>query len=469
MTGFDPAEVNIHYTEANAWQYSFFVPHDVEGLMRLHGGADAFARRLDALFSAGSRTSGREQADITGLVGQYAHGNEPSHHMAYLYAYAGQPWKTQAMARRLMDTMYSSRPDGLVGNEDCGQMSAWLVMSALGFYPVAPGGDHYVLGTPLFPAATVRLEDGRTFAIRANRVSASAPYIQHARLNGAEHTRAFLDRRAVLAGGTLALEMGAAPGTSWGSAPDDRPRSAITDHPIVAAPFVADGARVFRGAATVTLGHLDREAAIHYTTDGQDPTPASPRYAQPIEITDDTTLKAIATAAGGSSTVLRATFHRLPDRLRLTLSAPYAPQYSAGGDEALVDGLRGGRDFRLGRWQGYRGVDLDATIDFGEPREMRRVAVGFLQEIRAWILMPRHVAVEVSDDGMAFRTVGTATPGVSERDPGNIAKDVTFEDLGTLRARYLRVRIQRYGKLPAWHAGAGEEAWFFVDEIVIFP
>ena len=139
LTPFEPAEVNNHYTEANAWQYSFFVPHDVDGLMTLMGGPDAFARKLDALFTADSRTSGREQADITGLIGQYAHGNEPSHHMLYLYAYAGQAWKTQEVAGEYWTRIYKNSPDGLSGNEDCGQMSAWYVLSALGFYPVAPG------------------------------------------------------------------------------------------------------------------------------------------------------------------------------------------------------------------------------------------------------------------------------------------------------------------------------------------
>jgi putative alpha-1,2-mannosidase len=117
------------------------VPQDVEHLMQAHGGPEAFARKLDGLFSADSRTTGRDQADITGLVGQYAHGNEPSHHVAYLDAFAGQPWKTQAMVRRVLDTMYHAQPDGESGNDDCGQMSAWYVLSALGFYPVTPASD----------------------------------------------------------------------------------------------------------------------------------------------------------------------------------------------------------------------------------------------------------------------------------------------------------------------------------------
>ncbi|MBM3405642.1 MAG: glycoside hydrolase family 92 protein, partial [Bacteroidetes bacterium] len=136
FTPFDPFEVNFNYTEANSWQYSFYVPQDVSGLIRYMGGDDAFADRLDKLFTASTQTTGLDQADITGLIGQYAHGNEPSHHMAYLYAYAGKAWETQRVTRKIMDSQYSDQHDGLCGNEDCGQMSAWYVLSAMGFYPV---------------------------------------------------------------------------------------------------------------------------------------------------------------------------------------------------------------------------------------------------------------------------------------------------------------------------------------------
>ncbi|MDP2876164.1 MAG: GH92 family glycosyl hydrolase, partial [Holophaga sp.] len=164
-TPFDPREVNANFTEANAWQYAFFAPQDLDALIGFHGGKAGFAKKLDELFSAQSQISGTAQADITGLIGQYAHGNEPSHHMAYLYSFAGQPWKTQAMVRRILEEFYRNDPDGLIGNEDCGQMSAWYVLSALGFYSVTPGSNTYVIGTPLFPKATLRLENGKTFTI----------------------------------------------------------------------------------------------------------------------------------------------------------------------------------------------------------------------------------------------------------------------------------------------------------------
>jgi len=184
---FKPQEVTIHFTEANSWQYSFFVPHDIAGHIALVGGEAAYEARLDSLFAADPRTTGRRQADITGLIGQYAHGNEPSHHMAYLFNYVGAPHKSARRVRQIMDTLYSDTPDGLSGNEDCGQMSAWYVLSALGFYPVCPGRPEYVIGSPLFPEAVIHFENGRQFTIRARGASAERPCVLGAFLNGVEH------------------------------------------------------------------------------------------------------------------------------------------------------------------------------------------------------------------------------------------------------------------------------------------
>ena len=208
---FDPFEVNELYTEGNAWQYDTFVPQDLPGLMALHGGPGPFAQALDALFNAPSATTGRRQPDISGMIGQCAQGNEPSHHLAYLYACAGQPWKTQALVSRLRRELYSDQADGLPGNDDCGQMSAWYVFSALGFYPVTPGSGQYVLGSPLFPRATLHLENGRDFVVRAANAGPGAPYIQAATLNGHPHPGATLSHQDILAGGELVLVMGPQP------------------------------------------------------------------------------------------------------------------------------------------------------------------------------------------------------------------------------------------------------------------
>jgi predicted alpha-1,2-mannosidase len=463
---FDPAEVNNHYTEANAWQYSFFVPHDVAGLMRIMGGEQAFARKLDDLFSASSRTTGREQADITGLIGQYAHGNEPSHHMAYLYAYAGQPWKTQALVRRIVAELYHARPDGLSGNEDCGQMSAWYIFSALGFYPVLPGSTEYVIGSPLFDAATISLENGRQFTVRRTGGDAG-PYVAHMTLNGTPYGRTSLDHETIVAGGDLEFAASAAPVTSWGADAGTRPRSAVREENVVPAPFVARGERLFRGIVHVTLGVADSGAELHVTTDGSDPTRRSPRYAGPLAISESITLKAIAYRRDAASPVVSFTFRNLPDFPRLTLSAQYAPQYAAAGDDALIDGLRGNESFKTGRWQGYRVGDLDVTLDFGASREIRSVAMGFLQDSGSWIMMPRRIIVEASNDGNSYERLGSVENAVAEEESRPVTRDFALSFGRAVTARYLRLRVVPHGALPAWHPGAGEPAWFFADEIVV--
>jgi hypothetical protein len=467
---FVPAEVNVHYTEANAWQYNFFVPQDIDGLMRAHGGDAAFAKKLDGLFSADSRTSGRDQADITGLIGQYAHGNEPSHHIAYLYAFAGQPWKTQAMVRRILDTMYSAKPDGEIGNDDCGQMSAWYVMSALGFYPVTPGSTDYVLGSPLFPSATIAVENGRAFTIIAEASTATSVYVQSASLNGVAYGKSLLSHHNVSTGGQLTVRLGAQPTTSWGSAASDRPRTGIAGPQIVPAPFVTTGSSVFRNRTTVAFAHVEPGIAIQFTTALPQTFPIANvlfPYSGPITITETTTFTVQAQrSVSEGSPPFTVTFHKIPDGRRVTLSARYANQYNAGGDDALIDTLRGGSEFRSGRWQGYLGTDLTATVDLGSVRDTTRVAMGFLQDVGSWIVMPRRVRFEGSEDGKTYRDLGSATHDVSDRD-----YTATTRDLGvafpSVRLRYIRVTVERYGKLPAWHPGGGNESWFFADEIVV--
>jgi len=165
--------------------------------------------------------------DISGLIGQYAHGNEPSHHVAYLYAYAGQPWKTQARVRQIMDTLYSDQPDGLSGNEDCGQMSAWLVLSALGLYPVDPVSARYVFGSPLVERAELALPGGRTLEIEARDNGPDRIYVQSVSWRGQPHTRSWIDHASLMQGGRLVFTMGASPNPAFGAAPESRPPAAV--------------------------------------------------------------------------------------------------------------------------------------------------------------------------------------------------------------------------------------------------
>lgn len=227
-TPFDPFQskhMKDDFAEGNAWQYTWLVPHDVEGLMGLLGGEKAFTMKLDSLFVLKNHMGNEASNDITGLIGQYAHGNEPSHHITYLYAYAGEPWKTADKVRYILDSLYSDKPDGLCGNEDVGQMSAWYVFSALGFYPVNPANGLYVFGSPAVDKAVLTLPGGRTLTVQVQNNSAANKYIQRITVNGKPYGKSYLSHRQLMEGGTVNLVMGSKPSQSWGVAKKDRPYS----------------------------------------------------------------------------------------------------------------------------------------------------------------------------------------------------------------------------------------------------
>jgi len=235
-TPFDPSEVDFNYTEANSWQYSFYVPQDIYTLMDLMGGKAKFEKKLDDLFSASSQTTGREQSDITGLIGQYAHGNEPSHHMAYLYSYVDRPDKTQKYVQRIVNELYSNAPDGLCGNEDCGQMSAWYVFSSMGFYPVNPANGEYVFGKPFFDKTTINLENGKQFIIERTGSKNPDAIVGAITLNGQNYSKSYIDYQDIMNGGKLVFEMSDEKSIDF--ADDDLPESLIADNQIVTTPSI---------------------------------------------------------------------------------------------------------------------------------------------------------------------------------------------------------------------------------------
>lgn len=215
------------FCEGNAWQYTWLVPHDPEGLIQLFGSEEAFITKLDSLFTIESIKVEGASADISGLIGQYAHGNEPSHHTTYLYAYAGQQWKTAELVREICNTMYTDKNDGLCGNEDCGQMSAWYVLSSMGMYPVNPAAGAYVFGSPVFDEATINLPQGKSFTISAENNSTENIYIQSAELNGKPYEKTFITHKDILNGGSLKFVMGNRPNPEFGAAPENRPKSMV--------------------------------------------------------------------------------------------------------------------------------------------------------------------------------------------------------------------------------------------------
>ncbi len=294
---FEEFDTGRDYTEATPWQYRFFAPHDVNGLVQLLGGREAFVRELDRLFTLESDTE-IELVDVTGLMGQYAHGNEPSHHMAYLYNYVGRPWRTQELTRRLLREMYEATPGGIIGNEDCGQMSAWYIFSSLGFYPVCPGSNEFALTTPLFERAVVRLANGRDLVITANRPDRNR-YIASVTLDGKPIDRNYVTYEQLVKGGALCFTLAAEPVTDRGTTAEAAPYS-LTQGEEVSIPYTTADLSLFTEPVDVDLHSLTSGAEIRYTLDGSEPTERSPRYETPLRVDRSLTLRARAFREGAA-------------------------------------------------------------------------------------------------------------------------------------------------------------------------
>jgi predicted alpha-1,2-mannosidase len=212
------------YVEGNAWQYTWLVPQDPYGLIELFGGDEKFVEKFDQLFKIEEKVEGEEASpDISGLIGQYAQGNEPSHHIPYLYAYVGQPWKTAEIVREVFDKFYTTKTDGICGNEDVGQMSAWYVLSSMGFYAVNPANGIYVMGSPAVDEATIHYKENISFKMLAVDNSTVNKYIQKAEYNGKPYTKSYITHDMIVKGGELKLYMGSKPSMTFGVSKSDRP------------------------------------------------------------------------------------------------------------------------------------------------------------------------------------------------------------------------------------------------------
>ena len=464
LSPFDPREVNNNFTEANSWQYSFYTPQDINGYIEMIGGKKKMEEKLDKLFIENSKTTGRDQSDITGLIGQYAHGNEPSHHIAYLYNFTGAAHKTQAMVHRILNEMYHDTPDGLEGNEDCGQMSAWYVLSALGFYPVTPGTTDYIIGTPLFSDATIRLENGRTFNINANNLNNDKFYIQSAKLNDQLYTKSYLSHFDIVNGGSLNYVMGANP-SPFGTV--DFPSTAINGNKIILNPVIDGGAISFKDKKTIRIGAAQKAVSYYYTVDGTMPTKTSKKYIAPFSINKSALIKAITiNNKGETSFITTAMYRKAPHNWTIKLNTQYEQQYDGNGPNGLIDDIRGETDWRKGNWQGYQKTDMDVLIDLQKVTAISSVNIGLLQDSRAWIVLPKHIIIEVSVDGKQYTQVYSGENFLPIEDEKAQVKNVEA-GFATVNAKYVRIKALQYGKLPAWHLGAGGDTHIFVDEIII--
>jgi len=467
VTPFDPMEVNFMLTEANTWQYNFFVPQDVSGLMSLYGGENGFVNKLDEMFNASMEMSGRHQSDITGLIGQYAHGNEPSHHMAYLYSFAGQAFKTQELVRKIMAEQYSEKPDGLCGNEDCGQMSAWYVLSAMGYYPVTPGTDYYVTGSPIFDKVTIHLENGKQCVIEARNNSAENIYIQSVTMNAEAYPQSFILHNDMMEGAHFVFEMGPEPNKEWGVGKGERPETGITDHLISPAPFIIADSRTFAKEMEISMGCLDSEAVILYSLQGDKPVKGTTVFEDPFTIDRNTNVTLLSHSEGKiPSKFIEGFFSLMPAGRKVSYNTEYNSQYTAGGDIALIDLIRGTDNFQTGSWQGFHGVDVDILVDLGQTQRVNIIKAGFLQDQNSWIFMPEWVEFSVSADGNNYKVLGKQRCKIDPKADGGLTQDFSVMSSG-MNVRYIRVQAKNRGTCPDWHPGAGNPSWLFIDEIVV--
>jgi predicted alpha-1,2-mannosidase len=433
---FDPKEINNNFTEGNSWQYSFFVPQDIEGMIQAYGGNEKFEAKLDEMFNSESKTTGREQVDVTGLIGQYAHGNEPSHHMAYLYNYIGKPEKTTEKVHYILNNFYKNTPDGLIGNEDCGQMSAWYVLSSMGIYAVTPGKHEWETVKPFFEKIKVLFENGDTEILTKNDS------------NNKNYDFGFF----------------------WQNFGNIYDVSDIELRKYIPVPVIKAESKSFKDKMSVEILHQNKGCTVYYVVEeknSRDDLSFVP-YVNSFMIYKTSSVSAFCLCPDKrKSDVISATFFKKPNNYTIEIKSKYNPQYHAGGSDGLIDGIFGTTNWRKGDWQGYQSQDFEAIVDLQEPKTFSEIHSNYLQDHRSWILMPTKVDYYVSDDSINYTLVGTVENSLDPKEKENIIRDFNLKLENPIKAKYIKVKAYNYGKLPEWHQGFGGDAFIFIDEITI--
>ncbi len=465
---FEPDEVNFNYTEANSWQYSLYAPHAIQLLTELHHSKAELENYLNQLFAAESNLTGRQQVDITGLIGQYAHGNEPSHHMAYLYNYTDKPYKTQQIVDSILYNQYWNAPDGLSGNEDCGQMSAWYVLSSIGFYPVSPGSSKYDIGRPLFDKVIIQLENGKKLTINNLDNSKSNKYIQSIKYNSKKYVNSFISHEALMKGGNWEFNMGKSPNLDlklkFNTEENELPKD------FTPVPYFKIRTNLFDDDFSVEIKQPleNYNFSIYYTLDGSNPTTNGKVYATPIPIKGTTTLKAVLKndTSNTFGVVISNDFIEQEKGTHLEITSEYDNQYAAAGKNTLIDGIKGSEEYRSAVWQGYYAQDLIAKVTFDEGKQFHSVGLNCLQDTKSWIFLPREVEMKINymDDTSETKMIQL---GKHDKEFLETKQTKTFYiNVLSKKVQSIEINAKNYGKCPDWHLGAGYDTWIFVDEII---
>lgn len=442
---FSPYMVDNNYTEANSWQYSFYMPHDVLAYIDLLGSKEAFEKKLDDLFQANTKTEGREQSDITGLIGQYAHGNEPSHHIVYLYNYIGQREKMQKLVKQICDSFYTNKPDGLIGNEDCGQMSAWYVCSKLGLYPTCPGENNYDA-----------VDTAASFVMNLD-----FPHeIDLCKVYHTGYEDGFQATRLL-----IRPEMKT---RDWSRVFPHRPGKLKK---FATVPYMEGTHGVFEDSVRISFGSPNPGLPVSYSINNGPFT----NFTEPFYLSDHASIRFYSLRNTESFRMQEARFTRLPkDRKVFTNSKPHA-SYTAGGPQALVNQIHGKLNWRAGDWQGYQGQDIEMVLRFDSSRSMQRINTTFLEDQNSWIFYPTELSYAVSTDSVHWVEIQTIATNKSDHDltvsiasfPCDLRARLNELNVTNSHWKFVRVRAKNYGKMPDWHEGRGYPTYLFIDEIEV--
>lgn len=477
MDGWD--ELIRNYVSGNIWGYSSYAPHDMGYLMQLHGGKEQFASWLDGIFADDSEIGGEQHVDISGFIGKYGHGDEPSHQMPYLYNFAGQPWKTQKVVRDILPMFYQDTPGGLANNDDLGQLSAWYIFGTLGFYPVCPGSNQYLICSPAIDRASIQFENGKTFTVVAKNNSKENVYIQSATLNGADFSKPYLTYNQMISGGELVVVMGDQPNKTWGNS--DRDTEGLMglqtsetydlyESKEVLMPYTKDESYSFESTKEIRLHCNTPEAQIRFTLNGSEPTEKSQLYTAPFLIKNDAIVKAKAFKKGLNPSYAYSRHYWKGIQLnpktgypKITLENQPA-NYGEKTGRQLIDGQFGTTNFNDGEWTGLDKKDLVIDIDLGEARSIHEVKPGYLVYPGVWVFNPESIQVFVSNDNSNFTLAKEL-----KIEPLKEAKRVVERpslSFAPKTVRFVKL-VLKVGIIPQWHTGGGQKSWIFADEILI--
>jgi hypothetical protein len=369
--------------------------------------------------------------------------------------------------------MYHAKPDGLSGNEDCGQMSAWYVLSSLGLYPIAPGNTMYQIGRPLFSKATINVDNqsNTKIDIICNNQGAANCYVASVKWNGKLIPDFQIDHKTLMLGGKLEFEM-----TDKKPAKSNYPQMNTLDLPseVVPAPFIKTEQRIFDQELYLEMGHVVLSPTDNYELKYRLNNGPWNSYTQPIKIKETTTvdlqlLRKNAAGISAESAIVSSQFIRKNPNVSLTLDTKYSNQYAASGENALIDGLFGGNEFRTGDWQGYYGQDIVATVTFKEPEVVHEFGASCIRDQKSWIFFPKEIRYEISYDGITYQApqvISIPSATNMDKNPYNQKFTVYEQPYVSLKIKSIRYTIVNPGNCPDWHLGAGNPTWLFIDELI---